>query len=365
MRVLIVSKALVSGVYRKKLSALARLGVEVIAVVPPSWRESGGEQRLEETAADGFDLVVSPVRWNGHFHLHYYPELPALIHRIHPDLLYMDEEPYNLATLLGVRAAGKRGVRSLFFTWQNILRRYPLPVRMVEREVYRSVTHAIAGTEQAAAVLRAKCFAKGISVVPQFGVDAGLFSPGPPPEGPFTIGFFNRLIPAKGAMQTLAAFAELPEDSRLRIIGDGPLRPALEQEIAARRLHQRISLSPRVPSACMPDAIRSVHAVVLPSLTTPRWKEQFGRILIEAMACGVPVIGSDSGEIPRVIGDAGLIVPEGDVGVLRDALRRLYENRSLRTLLGEAGRQRVLDRFTNECVARLTYEACEAAMSAS
>ena len=92
----------------------------------------------------------------------------------------------------------------------------------------------------------------------------------------------------------------------------------------------------------------------MPSRTRPNWKEQFGRVIIEAMACGVPVIGSDSGEIPHVIGDAGLVFSEGDAGGLRDHLARLQAEPGLAEALGELGRQRVLEHFTQASIARRT-----------
>jgi glycosyltransferase involved in cell wall biosynthesis len=93
---------------------------------------------------------------------------------------------------------------------------------------------------------------------------------------------------------------------------------------------------------------------VVPSLTRGNWKEQFGRVIVEAMACGVPVIGSSSGAIPDVIGDAGLIVPEGDVRALADGLRRLMHDPDLRRRMGGQGRQRVLARYTQAQVAAQT-----------
>jgi glycosyltransferase involved in cell wall biosynthesis len=135
------------------------------------------------------------------------------------------------------------------------------------------------------------------------------------------------------------------------------MRGELKATIAAHRLQDRVEVSPRVPSGRVPDILRSLHAVVLPSLTTPTWKEQFGRVLIEAMACEVPVVGSSSGEIPEVIGDAGLVVPEGNVDALAGALQRLYEDEELRKRLGMLGRQRVLQHFTHTRIARLTHEA--------
>jgi glycosyltransferase involved in cell wall biosynthesis len=361
VRLLLVSKALVSAMYRKKLTAMCDLGAEVIAVVPPSWREGGSEQRLEVCDASGFEMIVSPLRWNGHYHLHYYPELPRAISKTRPDLVYLDEEPYNLATWHGARVASRHCIPSLFFTWQNLNRRYPPPFRALEKGVYRMASGAVAGNEESAGVLRSKGFPGDITIAPQFGVDPDVFSPGSPTETPFTVGFFNRLIPAKAPLQTLAAFARLPAHCRLRVVGDGPLRGRLGRESARLGVSDRVSLENRVASGRMPELIRSVHVVVLPSLTTKRWKEQFGRILVEAMACGVPVVGSDSGEIPHVIGDAGLIVPEGDVDALSSALVRLHDDPELCAELGRRGRERVMACFTNARVAELTYRACQLA----
>jgi glycosyltransferase involved in cell wall biosynthesis len=112
----------------------------------------------------------------------------------------------------------------------------------------------------------------------------------------------------------------------------------------------------------MPALMRSFDAVLLPSLTLPGWKEQFGRVLVEAMASGVPVVGSDSGEIPRVTGKGGVIVPEGDEDALAGALFRLYSDAGLRADLGKRGRERVLKHFTHARIAQGTLEAYSAAL---
>ena len=85
------------------------------------------------------------------------------------------------------------------------------------------------------------------------------------------------------------------------------------------------------------------------------WVEFFGRVLIEGMACEVPVIGSDSGEIPNVIGDAGLVFPEEDVEALADRLRRIIQDKSLRLQLIQRGLERVKE-FMWETIAQQTYE---------
>jgi glycosyltransferase involved in cell wall biosynthesis len=106
-----------------------------------------------------------------------------------------------------------------------------------------------------------------------------------------------------------------------------------------------------------------MDCLVLPSRTTKKWKEQFGRVLIEAMACEVPVIGSDSGEIPNVIGESGLIFKEGDVDDLASKLKLLITNMDLRVELAGKGRQRVLKHFTQEKVAKETYKIYQKMMS--
>jgi glycosyltransferase involved in cell wall biosynthesis len=118
----------------------------------------------------------------------------------------------------------------------------------------------------------------------------------------------------------------------------------------------QVEFAPYVPSTAVPDYLRELDVLVLPSRTTRSWKEQFGRVLVEAMACGVPVIGSSSGEIPNVIGDGGLVFPEDDVAALRERLACLMADTVLRRELGERGRARVLAHFTHAQVAKETVE---------
>lgn len=356
MRVAIISKALVTAAYRQKLAELARLGIEVTAVAPPAWREGGSVQQLEPGDDRGYDLRVLPLRLNGHFHLHHYPDLPRLLRQVRPDVVHMDEEPYNLATYHALRAARRLGMPSLFFSWQNLERAYPPPFSWMERSVYGLARAGIAGSEAVAQVLRHKGFAGRLAVIPQFGVDPEVFFPGSVPHQGFRVGFLNRLVPGKAPLLMLEAFARLPVDAELEVVGDGPLRGQVEQAVAAGGLSGRVGLRGRVPSLQVPEIMRSLDVVVLPSVTTGAWQEQFGRVLIEAMACGVPVIGSDSGEIPRVVGDAGLIVPEGEAEALTAALQRLMASAELRRDLGQRGRARVLAHFSHAAVAHASAE---------
>src|SRR5258708_6570018 len=99
-----------------------------------------------------------------------------------------------------------------------------------------------------------------------------------------------------------------------------------------------------------------LDVLVLPSRTTRGWREQFGRVLVEAMACETPVVGSSSAEIPKVIGQPGLVFPEGDVAALTEQLRSLYDRPDLAACLGAKGRVRALERFTHRRIAEETVK---------
>jgi len=384
MRVLMVSKACLVGAYQRKLEEIAaHADVELAVIVPPSWHEAGRRVELEPVYTAGYRLIVEPMRFNGHFHLHFYPGLRHHLEAFQPDVLHIDEEPYNLATFHALRLARRMGIRTLFFTWQNLHRRYPPPFSWMERHVLRHADAAIAGNREAAKVLRAKGYTGPIAVIPQFGVDPEMFRPherraamtDPRTERntggeneffeegsaffsvrrdsprPFTIGYVGRLVPEKGVHLLLEAVAGLEGNWQVRLLGEGPRLKALRTQVRRLGIEDRVRFDSPLPSCHMPDYLNGLDVLVLPSCTRPNWKEQFGRVLIEAMACGVPVVGSTCGEIPNVIGDAGLIFPEEDVPALREHLQRLQCDLQLRHRLAEAGRQRVLERFTQARIA--------------
>lgn len=354
-----VSKALVVGAYQRKAEELAQLGVELTVLIPPAWNDRRGRQPAEHTHTAGYTLRVIPMRLNGNYHLHYYPALAAELTALRPDVLHMDEEPYNLATFLALRAAEGLGIRSTFFTWQNLPRRYPWPFAQMEGANYRRAPVAIAGNQAAAAVLRGKGYGGEIAVIPQFGVDPALFAPVVPAQAPsagaeLRVGYAGGLLPEKGVDVLLRACAELTAPWRLLLAGEGEQRAALEQLAAELGVAQQVQFSGRRASSDMAAFYHDLDVFVLPSRTLPNWMEQFGRVLVEAMSCAVPVIGSSSGEIPHVIGGAGLVFPEGDVQALAGCLQALASNPAERARLGAGGRQRVIEHYTMRHIAEQT-----------
>jgi len=367
MKVVMVSKACYVGSYRRKLEELAALGVDLTLVVPPYWR-TGDKLAYREPGYDqGYRIVEENPVLNGNFHLHFYRGLPALLREVRPDLVHIDEEPYDLVTFHALRAARAVDAKTLFFTWQNIERSYAPPFGWFERYALANVNGALAGNQDAAQILRRKGYQRPLYVIPQFGIDPSIFSPSagqafsPITEGrPLRIGFSGRLVPEKGISTLLAAAARLTGPWELLFVGSGPHQPILQAEAEALGVAARIQFLGSVASDRVADHVRTLDVLVNPSLTLRRgktqWKEQFGRSIAEGMCCGIPVVGSDSGEIPHLIGDGGLIAPEGDADALTACLQRLMDSPALRQELGGRGRQRVLRHFTQQRIAADTYE---------
>lgn len=360
MKILMLSKALVVGMYQRKAEELAALpDVELTVAVPPVWEEPGvGPMPLERKYTSGYRLAVLPMWLNSHFHLHFYPGLRRLVELIQPDIFHIDEESFNFATFQAMQLGVQFRAKSCFYNWANIERRYPPPFSTFERYTLKHAAAAIAGNHEAADIIERHGYEGPIFVLPQFGIDPDLFYPAADslPTEPFRIGYFGRMIESKGVLDLIEALPLLPDFVQLLLIGDGELLPQIVERVAQLQLTERVEIRPRVPSGEVPEAMRSLHAFVLPSRTTPRWKEQFGRVLVEAMASGVVPIGSDSGEIPHVIGEAGLIFHEGDVTNLAANIRTLIEQPQLRAELAHKGRQRALDQYTQRSLARSYYE---------
>ncbi len=354
MRAVLLSKALVHAAYRTKCAAIAaHPGTQLAAIVPPSWRAADGWDTALERDGDGtYELVTTPIAFNGRYHAHFYPRIGSLLRELRPDVFHVDEEPYNLATFHALWEAKRLGIPTAFFTLANIDRRLPPPFGLLERASFSWSRRAIAASEDAAGRLRARGYRGLMDVIPQFGVDTEAFYPATVhPDRVFTIGYVGRLVRAKGLNVLIRALTSLAGEWRLRIVGEGPLRGELEEQTEALGVAARVEFKRPVPSAGVPAVLRELDALVLPSLTTRRWKEQFGRILVEAMACGVPVVGSSSGEIPNVVGNAGVITPEGDARALATALAELMANAARREYLATAGRRRAVEEFSHRSIA--------------
>jgi glycosyltransferase involved in cell wall biosynthesis len=373
MKVLMISKACIVGAYQKKLEEMATIaGVDLTVVVPPYWDDPNGLTRLEQTHTQGYRLLVSNMVLNGHYHLHFYPKLKKIAREIRPDIIHIDEEPYNLATFHAMRIARSVGAGTVVFSWQNLGRLYPPPFNFMESYVLRHAGALLVGNSEAGEVWHKKGYNGPIYLIPQFGVDPAVYYRHPrpvrkerrsvvryrkaqlPSQPALVMGYVGRLVEEKGLEVLFLAASKLVGPWNIQILGDGPDRPRLEQMVQWLGLSGRVTFDQWMPSTHLPHYFSGLDVLVLPSLSRANWKEQFGRVLIEAMACDVITIGARCGAIPEVIGEAGLTFAEGDVDELRGQLQNLIDNVALRQELRSKGRQRVVDNYTQAAVAKNT-----------
>lgn len=375
MKVLMLSKACIVGAYQKKLEEMAALpNVDLTVVVPTGWHDPRSPTRLERVYTTGYELIVTDMALNGRYHTHFYPRLGGIVRRVKPDIFHIDEEPYNLATFQAMRLARWIHAVPVVFTWQNLLRRYPPPFSLMERYVLRHTKALLIGNEEARGVWHAKGYRGPMYQIPQFGVDPTIFyrrerpmrqhrasilrhrNARTPAQPTLAIGYVGRLVEEKGVALLLHAASRLVGPWTLQILGGGPDKRRLESLSQWLGIGPRVTFDQKLPSLHIPNYFSGLDVLVLPSLSRANWKEQFGRVLIEAMACDVITVGARSGAIPEVIGEAGLTFEEGNADDLQTQLQRLIDDVPLRESLREAGRRRVRDHYTQAAVARNTVK---------
>ncbi len=375
MKILMLSKACIVGAYQKKLEELAAFDdVDLTVIVPPGWNDVHNPTRLEKVHTRGYQMIVTPMAFNGNYHFHFYPKLGQLIRQIQPDIFHIDEEPYNAATFHAMWLAQRAKAATVVFSWQNLYRRYPPPFSLMERYVLRKADALLVGNSEAAEVWQQKGYTGPIRMIPQFGVDPAIYYRHPratrrgrmsvfkhrqaqhPNQPTLVIGYVGRLVEEKGVELLLQAVSRLVGPWTMQILGSGPDRARLEKMTQWMGLGPRVTFDEKMPSTHLPHYFSGLDVLVLPSLSRANWKEQFGRVLIEAMACDVITLGARSGAIPEVIGDAGLTFAEGDVTELQTQLQRLIDDVPLRKELQQKGRQRVTNNYTQAAIAQKTLE---------
>ena len=356
LRVLFISHAYVTPFNRTKMQALSASGdVDLTLLIPTRW-EGPVESSWPEAS---YHLVMAPVAFPGREGGYWFLRgLGALLREFQPGIVHVEEEPWSAMAYQVAFWKTRYPFHYLLFSWENLPKDFGGLRGWMERGSLKAVDFALAGNEGAAAELQRKGIPpERVAILPQLGVDPEWFRPREvPPSSPWTVGYVGRLVPEKGVDVLLRAVSDLEGEFRLRLLGAGPMADDLMALARGLGIERRVEFCGAVPHAEVAHFLQTLDVLVLPSLSTPEWAEQFGHVLIEAMACALPVVGSRSGAIPEVVGEAGLLFPEGDVASLRTCLKRLRTDRELSQALGEKGRQRVLERYTWEQIARSTLE---------
>jgi glycosyltransferase involved in cell wall biosynthesis len=358
-RILIIDNLAVEA-SRRSVYRLLSVAFEVHLLVPEKWRETAGIKNCEPEVGSELTVHTSPILFGFRHHRMLYTRLGRVLNEVRPDLVLAVHAPENYATLqllLHCKFGGRKAKIALLAS-----RNIDLPIvgfpfrfavlnRFCDAMTARIRVDGIFHRPKSFSHLYDRYTTRKIYI--PHSVDCKVFTPKNELRNQqhFVIGYVGRLTPEKGVNVLIDAFAGMMVPARLRILGEGPQESELRTLVQQSNLKDRVSFDGLTPYAQMPDRIRALDVLVLPSLETRAWKELFGRVLIEAMACGVPVVASDSGGISEVVGDAGVLVPPGDAQRLRSTLEYLAGNTDARSALANSGRTRVLQLFDTPVVA--------------
>lgn len=353
LRVLRITHNGVVTAWRERERLLRIRGVDLTLATAARWEEGGS---MIEFAASGDEFVV-PVRTFGrHPNLFVFDPRPLwrLLGDRRWDLIDLHEEPFGVAVaeVLALRWLRRCRTPFLVCSAQNIDKRFPPPFRWFEHWSLARAAGAYTCNREAGEILRRKGLRGELELLP-LGVDVARFHPADrePPSGRLRIGFVGRLIPHKGVDVLLDA---LVLDSRFdaHIYGSGPEAAALGAQAVSLGIANRVTFHGYVEEAHLPGVFPTFDVLAVPSVPVPGWLEQFGRVVVEAQAAGVPSVASASGALPDVVATAGLLVPPNDPAALCAALARILDESGLWSQLRTAAVTTV-ERFSWATVAEL------------
>lgn len=372
LRVLRISHSATVDAYRERDRQLSkREGIELELITPKYWDHLGGKN---EDIKEKFQVYRATTFGTGSVPLFAFDPLviKKALHEFKPDIVDVHEEPYSVSgyecVLLSQLYAPDAAC--VFYSAQNILKRYPPPFCWTEQYVFKHSFGAYPCSEGVQTVLETKGFARNSAVIP-LGVDLDLYtSVGSNKRadyqienGQFVIGYFGRIESYKGIQYLVEAVARNKEANwRLLVVGSGPYDAELRTLASNLAVSERIIWTGPVAGTEVPAYMRSCDLIAVPSLTTRTWKEQFGRIIVESMACGVPCVAFDSGSLPEVVSDAGLVVAEGNAAELTQAIDRVATDPVLKKTLRERGLERARREYSWGKVAQLMHDMYDRAI---
>jgi glycosyltransferase involved in cell wall biosynthesis len=370
MHAVIVSHAAIKSANRRVFRALAQRDCRVTLLIPDRWKSGLGPLRADpEPNGSRLDVRVRRRHGAAHSNLYWLDGKIAPLLDDGPAAIFVDEDPAGFMVAQAARAARVRKKGLVLLGIQNIYKRYPAPFELLQMYAFKCATGALSISEAAATTLRQRGY-RGPSALFPFTTE---LIPLTPAERASTraqyglsgslAGYVGRLVPEKGVDLFIDALATLPGVSGV-IAGDGPERAALEKRAAERGVAQRLTFTGVLAPEAAERMIGALDVLVLPSRPRPNWSEQFGRVLIEAMASGVAVVASDSGAIAEVAGDGAFLFPENDLAALGAAITRALqpvEGAALRA----RGLQRVQSCYTQDVAVGALYDALSLAAARS
>lgn len=368
MRVLIIARTYIVKVNQKKIEELARYSdVEIEVIVPQIWQEAiHAELIAEEPVNSNYLFRPYPTVFTGKGGRYLFRTLDLDLKRFKPDIIQVEEDTRGLTVFQAALYKKIWAPKAIFipFTWANIETPLFKPLYCFERFTLSESAAVICGNSDAALNIKRKEFHRPVYVIPQLGIDMDVFQHRGGTQlrheleldkNCFVFGFAGRMVQEKGVQVLIDAVARLRGNWALILIGNGPKREKIIEQAKVLGIAERVRLVNSMPHYELAEYYNVMDVLVSPSISSPLWKEQFGLIIAQAMSSGVPVIGSNCGETPNLIGEAGLIFPEGDSVALAAQLQRLHDDKALRSKLGQLGVERIKNHYSFKQIAEQTY----------
>jgi len=335
---------------------------EVTAVAPSFFHGDLRSISLEAAEGEACRLVSVPVWFSRKVQLMLYgSKLRGLIRGHSWDFVHCWEEPFIPAAAQIARWTPAK-VPFVFWTAQNLSKQYPAPFNWIEKYCLNRCVGWLACGHSIVETMMTRGYGKRPHRIIPLGVDLHRFRPHPEARekvlkdlgwedsGSPIVGYMGRFVPEKGVGLLMRVLDQVKSPWRALFLGGGVM--ADELKAWSLKYPGRVAIASGVPHDDVPAYLNTMDLLAAPSQTIPTWKEQFGRMLTEAFACGVPVIASSSGEIPYTVADAGLIVPEADEPAWSEAIGELIDSPALRADYRRRGLDRVHTNYSWPIIAK-------------
>lgn len=370
MQILIVSHSYIVEENRKNITRLSAYN-DVVAAIP-SWVHDRVLGRLVSHRGDGIKIFKRIALPRVQFLL---GTFDLGMSKLPPDIIHIEYDPWApifWQTYL-YKAIFARKARVVCTVKKNTFRKLPKPMIFIKKSVsqffIRRVDHFFAVNHGVREIYKTHFNVRDnkITLLQHLGVDMGVFKPSnisrvSADNAKTIIGYCGRLDAHKGVEDLIEAMSQLVASGKkvtLRLLGNGTLKTELQN-----LNYDWIEFVASVPHHEVPDFMQSLDVFVMPARITPDHEEHDGHALMEAMACGVACIGTNSGVILELLsGEAGCIVTQRDIDALSGAIDNLADDKILRKQFADNARLKAIREFSVEAIAKKKIEIYKKVLS--
>ena len=375
MKILVIGHAYIAAINREKWKVLSARypDAQIKVLIPKTWPATlfnlaAGDLSKDKINNCEFISIKTFKSGNEVLYGYNFFALSKILKAFKPDLIHVEQgdNAFSYFQAIILSKLFCRKAKFTFFTWVNWKQKRSLKYKLIwsfiERFNLKNSFGAFVGNDEAREILKEKGFVKPIKVLLQLGVNQKYFIPAKiinKNSDKKYLGFIGRIIKEKGVFLLIDAFARLASEFKnwnLLFVGNGKAKEKLINYVSEKGLNNRIQFKDSVCHEQISGILNNLDGLILPSYDTSEWKEQFGHVLIEAMACKVPVLGSSGGYISNVIGDSGLVFKQKDENDLLEKLKGFFSSEELRKKMSQRGHERFKEKYSYEIIAEKTYD---------